>query len=231
MATVVDDGPIVGGFFNTTCTTTNFTSFTSGNSIVAILHLSTAPTSGPTAQTDQGDSFVLDDGTTTIGGNRVYYFSAHAITSGPSNVVFSWGGNRNYAALAVECDPLDSTPVNVATPTTANSNTVTGPTISATAGSIIFSAMHTSFNVTRTGTNGTVPRPVAGYSTYAYKETSGGTDNLTMTISGAHTWEIGAIEYLEASGGGGPTPIPPRLHNIGRQHATIIAHRLGGLLQ
>lgn len=38
------------------------------------------------------------------------------------------------------------------------------------------------------------------------------------------------IDYT-AGGGGGVTPIPSRLANIGRQFATIMAHRLGGVLE
>lgn len=34
-----------------------------------------------------------------------------------------------------------------------------------------------------------------------------------------------------AGGGGGPTPIPPRLQRLDNQHATIMAHRLNGMLQ
>lgn len=43
-------------------------------------------------------------------------------------------------------------------------------------------------------------------------------------------WDVGAFMYV-AAGGGGVTAIPPRLHNIHNQHATIMAHKLNGVLQ
>lgn len=37
--------------------------------------------------------------------------------------------------------------------------------------------------------------------------------------------------FIPSAGGGGPTPIPPRLQRLDNQHATIMAHRLNGMLQ
>jgi hypothetical protein len=55
----------------------------------------------------------------------------------------------------------------------------------------------------------------------------------TLTIGGFGTSMMGARPMGDDNvviPVGDTTAVPPRIHNIGRQFATIIAHRLGGVL-
>jgi hypothetical protein len=71
---------------------------------------------------------------------------------------------------------------------------------------------------------------MCAFASLAY--TSTGSKSTTFSTTDAGCPMYGAIAlFKEAGGAGGPTPIPPGLHGLDRQHSTIIAHRLGGCLQ
>ena len=159
-------------------------------------------------------------------------------------ITCTWTNGNNWQTAIVEITGTGTFAVDVSQSNiTASAVTTLSSGTTATAGAntgfgiAIFTNDSSGSASTETYTN--------GFTTFNSSENVGGNPGLWLasgsvtpsataktTISALNSDQIAAaIVTFSDVAGGGVTPIPPKLHNIGNQFSVITAHRLNGVLE